>query len=106
MNIDILTVLPEILSGPFEQSILKRAVEKSIVNISIHDIREYSSNKHKTVDDYAFGGGAGMVMEIEPIDNIISKLKSERSYDEIIYLIHFIVNEMIELWRLPLGIQL
>ncbi len=86
MNIDLLTILPEILKGPFEQSIVKRAIEKGIVNLTIHDIRKYSMNKHKTVDDYAFGGGAGMVMEIGPIDNLISKLKSEKEYDEIIYL--------------------
>jgi len=86
MNIDLLTILPEILKGPFEQSILKRAIEKGIVNLKIHDIRKYSMNKHKTVDDYAFGGGAGMVMEIGPIDNLISKLRSEKEYDEIIYL--------------------
>ncbi|MGD2036030.1 MAG: tRNA (guanosine(37)-N1)-methyltransferase TrmD, partial [Bacteroidales bacterium] len=86
MNIDILTILPELLAGPFNQSILKRAVEKNIVRINIHDIRTYATDKYKTVDDYAFGGGAGMVMEIEPIDRLISSLRSERKYDEIIYL--------------------
>lgn len=86
MNIDILTILPEILTGPLDQSILKRAVEKGIVSLNIHDIRKYSTNKHKSVDNYAFGGGAGMVMEIEPIDILISKLKSEKQYDEIIFL--------------------
>ncbi len=86
MNIDILTILPELLAGPFEQSIIKRAVDKGIVILNIHDIRKYATNKHHTVDDYAFGGGAGMVMEIEPIDHLISKLKSEKNYDEIIYL--------------------
>jgi len=86
MNIDILTILPELLIGPFKQSILRRAIDKGILNLKTHDIREYSTNKHKTVDNYAFGGGAGMVMEIEPIDILISKLKSKRNYDEIIYL--------------------
>ena len=86
MNIDILTILPELLVGPFKQSILRRAIDKGIVNLKMHDIREHSTNKHKTVDNYAFGGGAGMVMEIEPIDILISKLKSKRTYDEIIYL--------------------
>jgi tRNA (guanine37-N1)-methyltransferase len=86
MNIDILTILPDLLTGPFEQSILKRSVQKGIVRIRLHDIRKYSTNKHNTVDDYAFGGGAGMVMEIEPVDRLISQLKSEREYDEIVYL--------------------
>jgi tRNA (guanine37-N1)-methyltransferase len=86
MRIDILTILPGLLEGPFSQSILKRAIDKGIVEIHIHNIRDYSQNKHKQVDDYAFGGGAGMVMMIEPIDILISKLKSERNYDEIIFL--------------------
>jgi len=86
MNIDILTILPELLEGPFKQSILKRAVDKGLLELKTHDIRKYSTNKHKTVDDYAFGGGAGMVMEIEPIDILISNLKSEKEYDEIIFL--------------------
>ncbi|MBA7580161.1 tRNA (guanine-N(1)-)-methyltransferase [subsurface metagenome] len=86
MNIDILTILPDILDGPFSQSILKRAIEKKIVTLKIHNIRNYSTNKHRTVDDYAFGGEAGMVLAIEPIDRLISKLKAENQYDEIIYL--------------------
>jgi tRNA (guanine37-N1)-methyltransferase len=86
MRIDILTILPELLEGPFSHSILKRAVTKGLVEIHIHNIRDYSTNKHKQVDDYAFGGGAGMVMMIEPIDSLISKLKSERVYDEIIFM--------------------
>jgi tRNA (guanine37-N1)-methyltransferase len=86
MRIDILTILPELLDGPFSHSILKRAVSKGLVEIHIHNIRDYSTNKHKQVDDYAFGGGAGMVMMIEPIDRIISKLKSERNYDEVIFM--------------------
>lgn len=86
MRIDILTILPELLSSPLDHSIIKRAREKGVVDIHIHNIRDYSTNKQKQVDDYAFGGGAGMVMCIEPIDLLISRLKAEREYDEIIYL--------------------
>ncbi len=85
MRIDILTLLPELIESPLNHSIIKRAKEKGIVEIFIHNIRDYSTNKQKQVDDYAFGGGAGMVMCIEPIDLLIAKLKSERHYDEIIY---------------------
>jgi tRNA (guanine37-N1)-methyltransferase len=85
MRIDILTILPGLLRGPFNESILKRAVEKDFIEIVIHNIREYAQNKHKQVDDYAFGGGAGMVMSVEPIDLLIEKLKKERRYDEIIF---------------------
>jgi len=86
MRIDIITVLPELLRSPFEASILKRAQDKGIVQVHIHNLRDYSTNKHKNVDDYQFGGGAGMVMMIEPIDACISKLKAEREYDEVIYM--------------------
>src|SRR5512137_628624 len=86
MRIDIITCLPRLLESPFSDSILKRAQQKGLVTVSIHDLREYSQNKHRTTDDYAFGGGAGMVMMIEPIDLCISKLKSERDYDEVIYM--------------------
>jgi tRNA (guanine37-N1)-methyltransferase len=86
MRIDILSILPDFFNIAFEQSILKRAQKKGIVEIHIHDIRKYSPNKQKSVDDYQYGGGAGMVMCIQPIDDLISKLKSERNYDEIIYL--------------------
>jgi tRNA (guanine37-N1)-methyltransferase len=86
MRIDILTILPELIESPLRHSIIKRAVEKGIVEINLHNIRDYSQNKQKQVDDYAFGGGAGMVICIEPIDLLISKLKEERNYDEIIYL--------------------
>jgi tRNA (guanine37-N1)-methyltransferase len=72
--------------GPFSESILKRAQDKQLVEIALHNIRDYSTNKHKQVDDYAYGGGAGMVMMVEPIDNCLQKLKSERNYDEVIYL--------------------
>lgn len=86
MRIDIITVLPELLKSPFDASILKRAQDKGLVHVNIHNLRDYSTNKHKNVDDYAFGGGAGMVMSIEPIDNCIKELKKKRKYDEIIYM--------------------
>lgn len=86
MRIDILTLFPEILESPFNQSMLKRAVNKGYVEINLHNIRDYSTDKHKSVDDYCFGGGAGMVMMIQPIEDLILKLKSEREYDEIIYM--------------------
>lgn len=86
MRIDILTCLPKLLESPFGDSILKRAQEKNLVTVKVHDLREYSTNKHRTTDDYAFGGGAGMVMMIEPIDRCITSLKLERNYDEIIYM--------------------
>ncbi len=85
MRIDILTLFPEMFQGPFSESIIKRAQEKGLVELVCHNIRDYSTNKHKKVDDYAFSGGAGMVMQIEPIALLIEKLKSEREYDEIIY---------------------
>lgn len=86
MRIDIITVLPELIKSPFEASILKRAVEKGLVEIHFHNLRDYTTSNYKTVDDYQFGGGAGMVMMIEPIDKCISKLTSERTYDEVIYM--------------------
>lgn len=86
MRIDILTVLPKLLEGPFADSILKRAQDKGLVEVVVHDIRAYSTNKHQKVDDYAYGGNAGMVMTIQPIHDCIVKLQSEREYDEIIYL--------------------
>lgn len=86
MRIDIITVLPELLRSPFEASILKRAINKGIVEVHIHNLRDYASNAYKQVDDYQYGGGAGMVLMIEPIDKCITLLKSERDYDEIIYL--------------------
>ncbi|MDW7695166.1 tRNA (guanosine(37)-N1)-methyltransferase TrmD [Flammeovirgaceae bacterium SG7u.111] len=86
MRIDIITCLPKLLESPFNQSILHRAQQKGVVEVHIHDLREYSTMKHKQIDDYAFGAGAGMVMMIEPIDRCISKLKEERDYDEVIYM--------------------
>lgn len=85
MRIDIITAVPELLKSPFEASILKRAIDKKIVAVHFHNIRDYSTNSYRQIDDYQFGGGAGMVMMIEPIDKCISKLKSQRNYDEIIY---------------------
>lgn len=86
MRIDILTLLPRLLDGPFADSIMERAQKNGICEIHIHNIRDYSTNRQKQADDYQFGGGAGMVMTIQPIDDLITKLKSEREYDEIIYL--------------------
>ncbi|AXG74658.1 tRNA (guanosine(37)-N1)-methyltransferase TrmD [Flavobacterium arcticum] len=86
MRIDIITVLPELIKSPFETSILKRAIDKGLVEVHFHNLREYSTNKQKSIDDYQFGGGAGMVMMVEPIDLCISKLKAEREYDEVIYM--------------------
>ncbi|MBB6680850.1 tRNA (guanosine(37)-N1)-methyltransferase TrmD [Aequorivita sp. 609] len=86
MRIDIITVLPELLQSPFEASILKRAIEKGLVEVHTHNLRDWSTNAYKQIDDYQFGGGAGMVMMIEPIDKCISELKAERDYDEIIYM--------------------
>ena len=85
MRIDIITCLPNLLTSPFSDSILKRAQAKGLVQVEIIDLRAYATNKHRTTDDYAFGGGAGMVMTIEPIDNCISSLKAKRTYDEVIY---------------------
>lgn len=86
MHIDILTLFPEMFESPFGHSMMKRAQQKGLVEIGCHNIRDYSTNKHKNVDDYPFGGGAGLVMMVEPIDRCISTLKQERTYDEIIYL--------------------
>jgi len=86
MRIDIITIHPHLLTGPFDHSILKRAQDKGILTIKLHDLRQWSDDKHGRVDDYQFGGGAGMVMRIEPIDNCISALKAERAYDEVIYM--------------------
>jgi tRNA (guanine37-N1)-methyltransferase len=85
MRIDIITVLPELLESPLNYSIVKRAREKGLVEINIINLRDFTSDKYKSVDDYAFGGGAGMVMMIEPVFKAITKLKSEREYDDIIY---------------------
>ena len=86
MRIDIITVLPELLKSPFEASILKRAIEKKLVEVYFHNLRDYTDKSYNQVDDYQFGGGAGMVLMIEPIDKCITSLTSERKYDEIIYL--------------------
>jgi tRNA (guanine37-N1)-methyltransferase len=86
MRIDIITVLPELLESPFGHSILKRAQSKGLVEVVVHNLRDYSTNKHRAVDDYAYGGGAGMVLQIEPIARCIEHLQSQRSYDEIIYM--------------------
>lgn len=85
MRIDIITVLPEMFSGVVDTSILKRAQDKGLAEIVIHNLRDYTTNKHKKVDDYPFGGEAGMVLQVEPIDNAISALKNQRTYDEVIY---------------------
>ncbi|MDR2205365.1 MAG: tRNA (guanosine(37)-N1)-methyltransferase TrmD [Flavobacteriaceae bacterium] len=86
MRIDIISVLPELMESPFQTSILKRAVEKKLAEIHFHQLRNWANNKHRRVDDEPYGGGAGMVMMVEPLDLCISDLKSQRNYDEIIYL--------------------
>lgn len=85
MRLDIITVLPELFESPFGHSIIKRAQQKGLVEIHLHHLRDYTTDKHRTVDDYAFGPDAGMVMKVEPIFRVISKLKAERDYDEVIY---------------------
>ncbi|NBW36486.1 MAG: tRNA (guanosine(37)-N1)-methyltransferase TrmD [Cytophagia bacterium] len=86
MHIDIITCLPKLIESPFNDSILKRAQQKGLVTVDIIDLRSYATDKHKSVDDYAYGGGAGMVLMIEPVDRCISDLKSKRHYDDIIYM--------------------
>lgn len=86
MRIDIISVLPELMESPFQTSILKRAMQKGLAEVHFHQLRDWSSGKHKQIDDEPYGGGAGMIMMIEPIDKCISELKTERDYDEIIYL--------------------
>ncbi len=85
MRIDILSAIPELLDSPLNHSIIRRAKEKGIVDIKVHNIRDYSTDKHKRIDDYAFGFNAGMVLQIEPIDRLITSLKAEREYDEVVY---------------------
>jgi tRNA (guanine37-N1)-methyltransferase len=86
MRIDIITCLPKLLESPFSDSILKRAIAKGLVTVNVIDLRDYSTDKHKSVDDYSYGGGAGMVMMIEPIDRCLAELKSKQQYDEVIYM--------------------
>jgi tRNA (guanine37-N1)-methyltransferase len=86
MQVDILTLFPQIFDGPFTESIIKRAMERGLVNIDKHNIRDYSLSKHKNVDDYPFGGGAGMVMQVEPIHRCLQHLQEQRTYDEVIYM--------------------
>ena len=86
MRVDIITLFPDLIKSPFESSILKKAITSGKADIHFHDLRNYGTNKHKQVDDYPFGGGAGMVMMVEPIDRCIMSLKKSRSYDSVIYL--------------------
>ena len=86
MRIDIICVVPELLKSPFEASILKRAIDSKLVEVYVHSLRDYASDNYKSVDDYQFGGDAGMVMTIEPVDKCITRLKSERNYEEVIYM--------------------
>lgn len=86
MRIDVISCVPALLESPFAHSILQRAQDKGLVTVRVHDLRNYAAGKQRQIDDYAFGGGAGMVLMIEPIDRCISQLKSERNYDEVIYM--------------------
>ena len=86
MRIDIITLFPDLIKSPFESSILKKAITSGKADIHFHDLRNYGTNKYQQVDDYPFGGGAGMVMMVEPIDRCITSLKKSRSYDSVIYL--------------------
>lgn len=86
MRIDIISVLPELMESPFTTSILKRAMDKGLAEVHFHHLRDWAINKHKQIDDEPYGGGAGMVMMVEPLDKCISELKSQREYDEVIYL--------------------
>lgn len=86
MRIDIITVLPELLESPFAASILKRAIDKGLVEVHTHNLRQYGLNRYNQVDDYQYGGGAGMVLMCEPLDQAISDLKAERDYDEVVYM--------------------
>ncbi|WP_250253924.1 tRNA (guanosine(37)-N1)-methyltransferase TrmD [Chryseobacterium sp. Marseille-Q3244] len=86
MRIDIISVLPELMESPFKTSILKRAMDKGLAEVHFHHLRDWATNKHKQIDDEPYGGGAGMVMMVEPLDNCIAELKSQREYDEVIYL--------------------
>ncbi|WP_298514856.1 tRNA (guanosine(37)-N1)-methyltransferase TrmD [uncultured Kordia sp.] len=86
MRIDIISVVPDLMKSPFEASILKRAIDKGIVEIHFHNLRDYATDNYKSIDDYQFGGGAGMVMMVGPIDRCLSDLKSQRDYDEVIYM--------------------
>lgn len=86
MRFDIITTLPRLLESPFSDSIQKRAIQKQLVEVHVHDLRQYATDKHRATDDYAFGGGAGMVMLIEPIDRCMEALKKDRAYDEVIYM--------------------
>lgn len=86
MRIDIISVVPDLMKSPFEASIMKRSIDKGIVEIHFHNLRDYATDNYKSIDDYQFGGGAGMVMMLAPIDKCISGLKSQRNYDEVIYM--------------------
>ena len=86
MRIDIITALPDLLKSPFETSILKKSIDLKLIDLHIHNLRDFTKDNYKTIDDNQFGGGAGMVMMIEPIDKCINKLKTERHYDEVIYM--------------------
>ncbi|MFN3907961.1 MAG: tRNA (guanosine(37)-N1)-methyltransferase TrmD [Flavobacterium sp.] len=101
MRIDIISVVPELLRSPFEHSILKRAISKGLVEVEIHNLRDYATNKHKNVDDYQFGGGAGMVLMIEPIHRCLRALQAKRTYDEVIFL-----TPDGETWNQPMANQL
>jgi len=86
VRIDIISVIPELLEGPFAHSIMKRAAEKGLLEVVVHDLKKYGAGKFNKIDDYQYGGGAGMVMMIEPVEKIVNELKAQRAYDEVIYM--------------------
>ena len=103
MRIDIISAVPKLMESPISHSILKRAQQRGLIEVHLHDLRDFTDSKHKQIDDYQFGGGAGMVMMVEPIDKCISWLKSERDYDQVIYMT--VLDSILSQWNSLLAIM-